>query len=37
MMSVELRIMAQLWLILEIVASQIWVGAATGLRVILAI
>jgi len=37
MMGVELRIMAQSWLILEIGASQIWVGAATGLRVIPAI
>jgi len=37
MMGVELRIMAQSWLILEIGASQIWVGAATGLRVIHAI
>ena len=36
-MGVELRIMAQSWLILELGASQIWVGAATGLRVIPAI
>jgi MFS family permease len=35
--GVELRIMAQSWLILELGASQIWVGAATGLRVIPAI
>jgi MFS family permease len=34
MMGVELRIMAQSWLILELGASQIWVGAATGLRVV---
>ncbi len=37
MMGVELRIMAQSWLILELGASQVWVGAATGLRVIPAI
>jgi MFS family permease len=37
MMGVELRIMAQSWLILELGASQIWVGAATGLRVVPAI
>jgi len=36
-MGVELRIMAQSWLILELGASQIWVGAATGLRVVPAI
>ena len=36
-MGVELRVMAQSWLILELGASQIWVGAATGLRVIPAI
>jgi MFS family permease len=35
--GVELRIMAQSWLILELGASQIWVGAATGLRVVPAI
>ena len=35
--GVELRIMAQSWLIIELGASQIWVGAATGLRVIPAI
>jgi len=37
MMGVELRIMAQSWLILELGASQVWVGAATGLRVVPAI
>jgi len=37
MMGVELRVMAQSWLILELGASQIWVGAATGLRVVPAI
>ncbi len=31
--GVELRIMAQAWLILELGGSQFWVGAATGLRV----
>jgi predicted MFS family arabinose efflux permease len=36
-MGVELRVMAQSWLILELGASQIWVGAATGLRVVPAI
>ena len=36
-MGVELRVMAQSWLILELGASQIWVGAATGLRVFPAI
>lgn len=35
--GVELRIMAQSWLILELGASQIWVGAAMGLRVVPAI
>ncbi|MEE8047091.1 MAG: MFS transporter [Dehalococcoidia bacterium] len=35
--GVELRVMAQSWLILELGASQIWVGAATGLRVVPAI
>lgn len=30
--GVELRVMAQSWLILELGASQIWVGAATGLE-----
>jgi len=35
--GVELRIMAQSWLILGLGASQIWVGAATGLRVVPAI
>jgi MFS family permease len=35
--GVELRVMAQSWLILELGASQVWVGAATGLRVIPAI
>jgi MFS family permease len=35
--AVELRIMAQSWLILELGASQTWVGAATGLRVVPAI
>jgi MFS family permease len=35
--GMELRIMAQSWLILELGASQIWVGAATGLRVVPAI
>lgn len=34
MMGVELRIMAQSWLILELGASQVWVGAAMGLRVV---
>ncbi|MBT4612343.1 MAG: MFS transporter [Gemmatimonadetes bacterium] len=31
--GMELRIMAQAWLILELGGSQFWVGAATGLRV----
>lgn len=35
--GVELRVMAQSWLILELGASQIWVGAAMGLRVVPAI
>lgn len=35
--GVELRVMAQSWLILELGASQTWVGAATGLRVVPAI
>jgi MFS family permease len=30
----ELRLMAQSWLILELGGSQVWVGAATGLRVV---
>ena len=30
----ELRVMAQSWLILELGGSQVWVGAATGLRVV---
>ena len=32
--GMELRIMAQSWLILELGESQFWVGAANGLRVI---
>ena len=32
--GVELRLMAQAWLILELGGSQVWVGAANGLRVI---
>lgn len=36
-MGVELRVMAQSWLILELGASQFWVGAAMGLRVVPAI
>ena len=36
-MGVELRVMAQSWLILELGASQVWVGAAMGLRVVPAI
>lgn len=36
-MGVELRVMAQSWLILEMGASQVWVGAAMGLRVVPAI
>ncbi len=35
--GVELRVMAQSWLILELGASQVWVGAAMGLRVVPAI
>jgi len=35
--GVELRMMAQSWVILELGASQFWVGAAMGLRVIPAI
>ena len=36
-MGVKLRVMAQSRLILELGASQIWVGAAIGLRVVPAI
>lgn len=32
--GVELRLMAQSWLILELGGSQVWVGAANGLRII---
>ena len=32
--GIELRLMAQSWLILELGGSQVWVGAANGLRVI---
>ncbi len=33
-MGIELRLMAQAWLILELGGSQVWVGAANGLRVV---
>jgi MFS family permease len=33
-MGFELRLMAQAWLILEIGGSQLWIGAANGLRVV---
>ena len=33
-MGIELRLMAEAWLILELGGSQVWVGAANGLRVI---
>lgn len=33
-MGVELRLMAQAWLILELGGSQLWIGAANGLRVV---
>lgn len=35
--GMQLRLMAQAWLILELGGSQLWVGAATGMRVFPAI
>lgn len=32
--GMELRLMAQSWLILELGGSQVWVGAANGLRIV---